>query len=169
MNGVTTILIHPGSLYSEGLSRILSSTTFNVNYVLSSPDGVPPELVSDPGLLFIIGGKNSTGLASYTQVIAQRFRLARIVVIGDHIDTEGVFLALEAGARGYLTDNISSEALVKSLELIMLDEAVLPGKFAAVLQNTWLMVTSWPLGMERRLPKQMINGTRRYRAGSRRS
>ena len=128
-------MIHPGALYSEGLSRILSTTNFNVNYVLSSPDGVPLELASEPCLLFIIGGRGPTALANDAQVIAQKFRLARIVIIGDDFEMEGVILALEAGARGYLSDNISSEALVKSLELVMLDEAVLPAEFARGLQK----------------------------------
>ena len=91
---------------------------------------MPANLAPEPELLFIIGGRDPSGLAKDVQVIARKFRLARIVVIGDRIETRGVILALEAGAHGYLGDNMSSEALVKSLELVMLDETVLPAEFA---------------------------------------
>jgi two-component system nitrate/nitrite response regulator NarL len=85
---------------------------------------------SEHDLLFIIGGRDTPNAVKEVQVIGRNFQLARIVIIGDRIETNGVMLALEAGARGYLSDNMSSEALVKALELVMLDETVLPTQFA---------------------------------------
>jgi two-component system nitrate/nitrite response regulator NarL len=131
VHSVTTILIHPNSLFSEGLRRILSGTPFALEQVVQNPDCVPSHLSdADHDLFFIIGGRDTQTAVKDVQSIARRFRLARIVVIGDRIETKGVIAALEAGARGYLSDNMSSEALVKSLELVMLDETVLPAQFA---------------------------------------
>jgi two-component system nitrate/nitrite response regulator NarL len=129
--GVTTILIHPNGLFSEGLRRILSGTSFEPKQVVRTSDGVPANLSnSEHELFFIIGGRDSPNAVKEVEAIARKFQLARIVVIGDRIEAKDVILALQAGARGYLNDNMSSEVLVKALELVMLDETVLPAQFA---------------------------------------
>ena len=131
MPDVTTILIHPNGLFSEGLRRILSGTPFEPKEVVAASDCVPADLHhSEHELFFIIGGRDTGNAVKEVQAIAQKFQRARIVVIGDRIETKAVMLALEAGARGYLSDNMNSEVLVKALELVMLDETVLPGQFA---------------------------------------
>ena len=131
MHSVMTILIHPNSLFSEGLCRILAGTPFEPKQVVRTSDCVPTKLHhSEHDPFFIIGGQNTPNAVKEVQTIARTFRLARIVVIGDCIETTGVLLALEAGARGYLSDNMSSEAMVKALELVMLDATVLPTQFA---------------------------------------
>ena len=128
---VTTILIHPNGLFSEGLRRILSGTPFEPKQVVAASDCVPADLHhSEHELFFIIGGRDTGNAVKEVQAIAQKFQRARIVVIGDRIETKAVMSALEAGARGYLSDNMNSEVLVKALELVMLDETVLPGQFA---------------------------------------
>ena len=105
--------------------------------MVRSPDCLSASLCdpSDRELLFIIGGRDLPNVAKDVQLMARKFQLARIVVIGDRIDTASVILALEAGARGYLGDNMSPDALLKSLELVMLDETVLPAEFAKSLSN----------------------------------
>jgi two-component system nitrate/nitrite response regulator NarL len=123
-------LIHPNGLFSEGLRRILSGTSFEPKQVVRTSDGVPANLSnSEHELFFIIGGRDSPNAVKEVEAIARKFQLARIVVIGDRIEAKDVILALQAGARGYLNDNMSSEVLVKALELVMLDETVLPGQF----------------------------------------
>jgi two-component system, NarL family, nitrate/nitrite response regulator NarL len=128
---VTTILIHPNGLFSEGLRRILSGTSFEPKQVVRTSDCVSPHLCnSEHELLFIVGGRDAPNAVKEVQATARKFQLARIVVVGDRIETKGVMSALEAGARGYLSDNMTSEVLVKALELVMLDETVLPAQFA---------------------------------------
>jgi two-component system, NarL family, nitrate/nitrite response regulator NarL len=124
------ILIHPSSLFSEGLSRILSDTPFQINNAARTLEGLQAT-TCDPAneQLFIIGGRDATNIVKDVQEIAVQFQLARIVVIGDRIDMADVLAALEAGARGYLGENVTREALLKSLELVMLDKTVLPGDF----------------------------------------
>jgi two-component system, NarL family, nitrate/nitrite response regulator NarL len=129
--GVTTILIHPNALFSEGLSRILSGTPFELKQVARTPDCLPADLQdTERDLFFIVGGRDTSNAVKDVQALTRKFRSARIVVIGDRIETKGVVSALEAGARGYLSDNMSSEALVKALDLVMMDETVLPAQFA---------------------------------------
>lgn len=129
MISVTTVLIHPSSLYSEGLGRILVGTPFQIARAFRASETLPHDLSSEQALLFIIGGRDPAEVAKSVVAVAGRFKHARIVVIGERIDGAGVILALEGGAHGYLRDSMSSEALVKSLELVMMDETVLPTEF----------------------------------------
>jgi two-component system, NarL family, nitrate/nitrite response regulator NarL len=121
-------LIHPSSLFSEGLRRILSDTAFHINHAAQSLESLQAACDPVDEQLFIIGGRNSP-IVRDVQEIAVKFTLARIVVIGDRIEMADVIAALEAGARAYLGENVSRETLLKSLELVMMDKTVLPGDF----------------------------------------
>src|SRR5262245_14419807 len=145
MPSVTTVLINPSSLYSEGLIRILSGTIFQIAHAVRSPDNVPADIAADRELLFIISGRDASEVAKNVSAVAARFALARIVVIGDRIEMRGAILTLQAGAHGYLGDNMSSEALVKSLELVMLRETVLPAEFVKWLPSHLAHVQDAPL------------------------
>ena len=50
---------------------------------------------------------------------------ARVVVLSDHCDFDGVLSILEAGANGYILKQIDHDTLIKSLDLVMLGETVL--------------------------------------------
>jgi two-component system nitrate/nitrite response regulator NarL len=145
MPSVTTVLINPSSLYSEGLIRILSGTAFQIAHAVRTPDCVLADQASDLERLFIIGGRDVSDVAKYVSAIANRFNPARIVVIGDRVEIRGAILALQAGAHGYLGDNMSASALVKSLELVMLDEMVLPAEFVRWLPTQLIPLQETPV------------------------
>ena len=172
MHGVTTILIHPNSLFSEALCRILSGTPFEPKQVVRTSDCVSTNFYhSEHDLFFIIGGQDTPNAVKEVQTIARTFQLARIVVIGDRIETKGVMLALEAGARGYLSDNMSSEVMVKALELVMLDETVLPRQFAKDLtrQLAQQQQASARASSSSHPPRTKFSRARPCRAGRQRS
>src|SRR5436190_24114588 len=75
--GVTTILIHPNGLFSEGLRRILSGTSFEPKQVVRTSDGVAADLANaEHELFFIIGGRDTPNAVKEVQAIAQKFQLA---------------------------------------------------------------------------------------------
>ena len=51
---------------------------------------------------------------------------AKVVVLANHFEMSEMMSVIDAGAHGYCLATIGCEALVKSLELIMLDEIVFP-------------------------------------------
>jgi len=55
-----------------------------------------------------------------------RFPRARLVVLSDQYTVEQVHLAFALSARGYLIKTINSSTLIKSLELVMLGESIIP-------------------------------------------
>jgi two-component system nitrate/nitrite response regulator NarL len=129
VSSVITILIHPSPLYSEGLGRLLHGTPFQPLHTARTPDNLPQALLEKEGLLFIVGGGDPVHVADMVTAISRRFIAPRIIVIAEKVECKAVMPALEGGAHGYLGDNLSSAALVKSLELVMLGETVLPTEF----------------------------------------
>jgi two-component system nitrate/nitrite response regulator NarL len=130
MRGVTTVLVHPSQLFSEGLRRILLGTNFHLNCLATSSDRVPIKFLnSGRDLLFIIGGKDFAGTAENVRAIVRQHASARVAVIGDRGTASEVLCALEAGASAYLRETMNCKALVNALELVMLGETVLPTQF----------------------------------------
>jgi two-component system nitrate/nitrite response regulator NarL len=124
---VTTILIHPSPLFSEGLRRILVGTPFRLASFAPAIDCLPERFTnSERNLLFVIGGRDTAESAQDVHILLERHRRARIVVIGGRSERGDVMPVLEAGASGYLRESISCAVLVKALELIMDDEVVMP-------------------------------------------
>jgi len=58
---------------------------------------------------------------------------ARIVVLASDMTVEALREAMSAGADGFLMKEVSPEALLQSLELVMLGEKVFPTNLAAML------------------------------------
>jgi two-component system nitrate/nitrite response regulator NarL len=58
---------------------------------------------------------------------------ARIVVLADDLTVDALREAMNGGADGFLMKDVSPEALVQSLELIMLGEKVFPTNLASML------------------------------------
>ena len=154
MPGIVTVLINPSSLYSEGLIRVLSGTAFQIAHGVRTADDVLADVAGDVERLFIIGGRDVSDVAKEVSAIANRFNRARIVVIGDRVEMRGAILALQAGAHGYLGDNMSASALVKALELVMLNEMVLPAEFVRGLPTHFVPLNETPVASD------AVNGQR---------
>ena len=119
---VTTILVDANNLFREGLRRILSTTAYRVAKVVAAIDDIP--LRSPQGsrrVLFLVGADDNYAAAA---VAVGRLKAknptARVVVLSDHCELKEVLMLLRAGADGYLLKQISCDALIKALDLVML-------------------------------------------------
>jgi len=112
---------------SIGLKHLLEGTSFAVEgtasdeafFSISSPDASPK--------LFVLDGSDTPAhlVASATNLKA-RYPEAQIAIIGRDFDLSFVRLARDAGVHGFCLSACGREVLVKSLELIMLGQIVLP-------------------------------------------
>jgi len=125
---VTTILGCKNSMLREGLRHVLSSTRFR----LHSENLTRGEVSLDPldqesPLLFIIDASlYPSDLADGIWSLKQRYGQARIVVLSDSFNLEGMKSAFQSGADGYCLASTGCEALIKYLDLVMLGEVVFP-------------------------------------------
>jgi hypothetical protein len=68
---------------------------------------------------------DATGVRD-VKLIKQSYPLARVMVLAERCDLNEVLAVFRAGADGYVLKTITPEVLMKSLELLMLGETVLP-------------------------------------------
>jgi two-component system, NarL family, nitrate/nitrite response regulator NarL len=133
-----TVLIGHNALLREGLAHILDATDFGV--LASAPDADIAALSSlpeDRPLLLIIevsGDFNAT--LSQIESFKARYPAARVAVLAHphqlHRLPEMV-LAFRAGANAYFVNIATCDVFIKSLELIMLGETILPSAILPLL------------------------------------
>jgi two-component system nitrate/nitrite response regulator NarL len=127
MSRQTRVVVVDGNdLFREGLRRILSDARFrvvrdgaNLEEVLQrSPDHASPQL--------LLLSADSDCLVTAAKI--HRFKLARpdarVVVLSDECDFDGVLAVLRAGANGFVLRRIDHAVFAKSLELVMLGQSV---------------------------------------------
>ncbi|WP_081435093.1 LuxR C-terminal-related transcriptional regulator [Nitrobacter hamburgensis] len=81
-------------------------------------------------LFLIVHTSDDVSLASeHISLVRDKHPSGRIVVVADHYRSPEPDLAFQIGAAGYLVCDMSCDAFVKSIELIMMGEAVFPPVF----------------------------------------
>jgi two-component system nitrate/nitrite response regulator NarL len=134
---IKTALVSRGRLFREGLSSGLGGTRFVVSH--------RAERVNELG--DATGSANAPAIVLLEELESTEDTIAAIEVLGTrHPDVPVVILSgvwepsclasyLRQGAKAYLMKDISLEALLQSLELVMLGELVLPSQLASHLVN----------------------------------
>lgn len=134
---IETILVGSRTLMRESLKALLGGTRIlivgeaqRVNDVVSvvTPD-IQPRLV-----LVDISEFNDQSLEDL-RALREALPKVRIVLLTDVLDGQQLSAALAAGIDGYLMKEISLEALLQSLGLVMLGEKVFPTDLATLLIN----------------------------------
>jgi len=124
-----TVVIDEHSLFRESLRRLLSTTCFRVAVALREVGELKMlSLKSSSAVLVLTGGRMSGAKESSVRdvkLIKQKHPLARVMVLGERCDLNEVLATFRAGADGYVLKTITSEALTKSLDLLMRGETVL--------------------------------------------
>src|SRR4029077_7498770 len=78
-----------------------------------------------PGLMLLSPGGGDWGTGGGARRFKACYPNARVVILSDHCDFDGVLSILEAGANGYILKQVDYGTLTKSLDLVMLGETVL--------------------------------------------
>ena len=127
-NRVATVLVAHNNLFREGLLLILGTTAFRVCKVAATIDdlSLQPTRTSGPFLYLIGTGGDHAVTAPTVERLRKRNPSARIVVLSDRCELNDALAVFRAGADGYLFKQISRDALIKSLDLVMLGVNILP-------------------------------------------
>lgn len=135
MRSVPIVLIEKCRLVREGLEKILSGTMFRVAATAPTPGELKATGAADMrGILIVIGvGDDDGSPADDIEVLRGRFADARIVILADHYELAPLAEALRLSVNGYLSKSISSQALIKALELVALGEGIFPSSILAQL------------------------------------
>ena len=125
MTSNRTILIESNRLFRQGLKHLLGDTRFAVEAEFSTTEQAVAGAVAS-GLVIV-------GEDGDLQQLRGAYPEARIVVLASDFAVDALRDAMNAGADGYLMKDVSPEALLQSLELVMMGEKVFPTNLAAML------------------------------------
>jgi two-component system, NarL family, nitrate/nitrite response regulator NarL len=130
-----TILVGPSALLREGLTRILSATNFRIVASGSCVDGLVLAALPQHGsiLLIIDAGDDLDAAVGQVELFKERHPTARIAVLADHNHPSEIVSAFRAGANAYFIKVAPFDAFIKSLELVMLGETILPAAILSMI------------------------------------
>lgn len=124
-----TALICENALLLGGLQHILSGTPFLVAEGASAAE--PRQLrhpLQEHALFIIAAGPDFSRVSEIVRQVKELSPKARIVALADHFDLNFILQGREAGIDGFCLTATDRAVLIKSLELVMLGEPVLPSK-----------------------------------------
>lgn len=127
-------IIGRNRLFRDGLKSLLEESEFRiveeaeeVSQITTNADAGNHELI------LLDSGSRHGGLAADVDALVNTRADVPVVVLCDVLEHQALLDALGAGANGYLLKDISTEALVSSLKLVMLGEKVFPSLMSALL------------------------------------
>jgi two-component system, NarL family, nitrate/nitrite response regulator NarL len=125
---VPTIIVHGSQLFRAGLMHFLAGSPFRIEASYHELSDIPEHAFGDKDCVALIeADENSETICSRISALKQQHQGLRIVMISDRLHPDRLLAAIGAGADGYLLeDEINRDALLKSLELILMEGVVVP-------------------------------------------
>jgi two-component system nitrate/nitrite response regulator NarL len=125
-----TAIVGSNPLLRESLSRFLQKSSFNVAALASCVDELSIAALSqDRDILLIIDGCDHPGEAcSQIERFRQDHPSGRVVVLANHCAPGDLARVLRSGANGYFATIATCDDFIKSLELVMGGQTVLPSE-----------------------------------------
>ena len=134
---VPTALISDSALLRSGLQHILQDTPFAIAEAASVTGPKRLDHCAVNTALMIIDASQNTGrVLEVIRQVQERSPETRIMALADQFDLGFVRMAHEAGVTGFCSTASGPEVLIKSLELVMLGESVLPPVVLRLLMET---------------------------------
>jgi two-component system nitrate/nitrite response regulator NarL len=132
---IEAILVGPSALRREGLARILDKADFRI--VASETNFCNLEATSlaehKPLLLIIDSGIDTGAAAGQIELFKASHPSGRVAVISDHCRPADIISAFRVGANAYFVNVLTCDAFIKSLELVMLGETILPSELLSAI------------------------------------
>ena len=114
------IVTHPCTLLHEGLRHRLRHSTFRPVRILAAfSDEAETEIRSAQGCVWLVGvEKYNSPTNDLVRRVVATCPAVKAVILAAHLRPDDILAALQSGARGFLSQDIPGEWLIKSLELI---------------------------------------------------
>jgi len=134
MPSVSIALIDANNLFRQGLKALFADSDFHVTMETSSLSAALPAVSGENApQLILIDPTSVGGAADLVHSLKVACPEARMVLLTSMLDAGIMTKAIEAGADGFLMKDMSTEALLQSLRLVMMGETVFPSPLAALL------------------------------------
>lgn len=131
---IPTALICDNPLLRSGLWHILRGSPFALIEAASGVDQSPLQRFGmSPVLIIIEADQGTARLLEIIRQVREHLPEARIVALADQPDLGFVTMAHRAGVDGFCSAASGPDVLIKSLEMVMLGEAVVPSQVLRAL------------------------------------
>jgi two-component system nitrate/nitrite response regulator NarL len=132
-----TIVAGSNALFREGLSRILITEDFRILASVPRLGDCAPDIVKpDTAPLFVIvAGDDNSETVAQIKLFKVQHPAGRVAVVASDYVLNDMVLAYRAGANAYFAKASSHDAFIKSLELVMLGETVLPPAILSLIDD----------------------------------
>jgi two-component system nitrate/nitrite response regulator NarL len=125
-----TTIVGKSSLLREGIAKILHSANFRIVASVSSADDLPGRVQADDPLFLIVHTGDGFDFATgQIEFFRDSYPDGRIAIVADRYRPEDLVSAFRAGANGCFVDVMTCDIFIRSLELVMMGETVLPPAF----------------------------------------
>ncbi|MFZ1990487.1 MAG: response regulator transcription factor [Alphaproteobacteria bacterium] len=137
MGQVDTVLVGSKTLMREGLKQLLAGSPIQISGEAVRLADVSQTMTNGhaPDLVLFDVTEFQDEAAQGVRELKQRYPRLKLVMLTDVLDAGQLSASLAAGVDGYLMKEISCEALLQSLRLVMLGEKVFPTDLATLLVN----------------------------------
>jgi two-component system nitrate/nitrite response regulator NarL len=134
----SAFLVDSNPLTRAELRELLLGSPFEVMALAGTFDEIShiAVLKDRPALLLIDGAADHEAALRDAQAFRKTHPGGRVVVFVEDYALERVFAAYEAGVDAYLRKSISREALLKSLELVILGERFFPSDVLGLVRGS---------------------------------
>jgi two-component system nitrate/nitrite response regulator NarL len=133
---VTKVYICASALLRVGLEQILDGTCFAVSKDAIQDISDLPSISDTAPVLFLIDERyRPNGAAELVCELKGRDPAARVVVLADQFDFGAVMAARHAGADGFCLTTADHNVLIRSLELVMLGEIIVPSELILAIMG----------------------------------
>ena len=128
------MLVDHDRLFSAALGTLIGSGPFRVCHHAATVDDAQTAIAQgvEPDLIVVALSEAASEEAGGIKRL-RAATSARIAVLADAIADRTLSLSLKAGADAYLNKSMSSESLLRALQLVMLGEVVYPTHVASLL------------------------------------
>jgi two-component system nitrate/nitrite response regulator NarL len=125
-----TIIVGKPSLVVDGVARILRSANFHVVASVSCADDLSGKAQPDGPLFLIVhAGTDFDFVLGQIGLLRASYPAGRIAIVADRYQPDELVSAFRAGANGCFAHVMTCDVFVRSLELVMMGETVLPTAF----------------------------------------
>jgi two-component system nitrate/nitrite response regulator NarL len=133
-----TCLVSDSNLFRTGLKHILANSEYRVESEAESIRDITSENVEN-ALLLVRKPTDVAEIEGDVIRLKQSVQSFRLVFLAGTMSTDQMAISFSAGADGFLLEEISSDALLESLNLVMLGEKVFPSRLAVMLCSKSIM------------------------------
>jgi two-component system nitrate/nitrite response regulator NarL len=134
MNTIPIVLIDPNKLFRQGLKALLAGGDLRIVGECSTPREAQSLANPEAGVRLVLCDPTAgAGVQETVGELRSIFPGAQVVMLTGTMDPQAMISAIQAGVDGCLVKDISPDALVQSLRLVLMGEKVFPTELAALL------------------------------------